>query len=99
VLATITPVNPLYSTAQRDAFYDQTNLGIKALAREENIVLADLSADFKAAGNLSALFDDDVHPNDAGYQVMAQGWFKAITRARSAAASSSPRFGWHPSAP
>ena len=42
----------------------------------------------------AALFDDDVHPNDAGYQVMAQGWFKAITRARSAAASSSPRFGF-----
>jgi lysophospholipase L1-like esterase len=95
VLATITPVNPLYSTAARDAFYDQTNVGIKALAREENIVLADLSADFKAAGNLSTLFADDVHPNDAGYQVMAQGWFKAITRARSAAASSSPRFGFH----
>jgi hypothetical protein len=35
-----------------------------------------------------------VHPNDAGYQVLAQGWFKAITRARSAAASSSPRFGF-----
>jgi len=99
VLATITPVNPVYSTASRDAFYDQTNVGIKALAREQNIVLADLNADFKAAGNLGALFADDVHPNDAGYQVMAQGWFKAITRARSAAASSSPRFGWHPSAP
>jgi len=99
VLATITPVNPLSTTPSRDAFYDQTNVGIKALAREENIVLADLNADFKAAGNLSALFADDVHPNDAGYQVMAQGWFKAITRARSAAASSSPRFGWHPSAP
>jgi lysophospholipase L1-like esterase len=99
VLATVTPVNPLYSTAARDAFYDQTNAGIKALAREENIVLADLNAEFKAAGSLSALFDDDVHPNDAGYQVMAQGWFKAITRARSAAASSSRRFGWHPSAP
>ncbi len=96
MLATITPVNPLYSTAARDAFYDQTNVGIKALAREENIVLADLNADFKAAGNLSALFADDVHPNDAGYQVMAQGWFKAITRARSAAASSSPRFGLAP---
>jgi lysophospholipase L1-like esterase len=99
VLATITPVNPLYSTSARDAFYDQTNVMIKALAQQESIVLADLNADFKAAGNLSALFDDDVHPNDAGYQVMAQGWFKAITRARSAAASSSPRFGWHPSAP
>jgi lysophospholipase L1-like esterase len=99
VLATITPVNPRYSTPARDAFYDQTNTRIKALAREQNVVLADLDADFKAAGNLSGLFDDDVHPNDAGYQVMAQGWFKAITRARSAAASSARRFGWHPSAP
>jgi lysophospholipase L1-like esterase len=94
VLATITPVNPKYSTAARDAFYDQTNVGIRALAQQENIALADLNADFKAAGNLSSLFDDDVHPNDAGYQVMAQGWFKAITRARSAAASASPRFGF-----
>jgi lysophospholipase L1-like esterase len=94
VLATITPANPKYSTAARDAFYDQTNARIKALARERNVLLADLDAEFKAAGNLSALFDDDVHPNDAGYQVMAQGWFKAITRARSAAASSARRFGF-----
>ena len=94
MLGTITPVNPLYSTPARDAFYDQTNVLIKALAREENVALADLNADFKAAGSLSALFTDDVHPNDAGYQVLAQGWFKAVTRARSAAASSSPRFGF-----
>jgi lysophospholipase L1-like esterase len=94
VLATILPANPAYSTPSRDAFYDETNVRIKALAQQENVTLADLSADFKAAGNLSALFDDDVHPNDAGYQVMAQGWFKAITRARSAAASASPRFGF-----
>ena len=94
VLATITPVNPSLSTPARDAFYDQTNARIKALALEQKVTLADLNADFKSAGNLSALFADDVHPNDAGYQVMAQGWFKAITRARSAAASSSPRFGF-----
>ena len=94
VLATILPVNPTYSTPSRDAFYEETNVRIKALAREQNVALADLNADFKAAGNLSALFADDVHPNDAGYQVLAQGWFKAITRARSAAASSSPRFGF-----
>jgi lysophospholipase L1-like esterase len=93
VLATITPVNPQYSTPARDAFYNQTNVLIKALAQKKNVVLADLDAEFKAAGSLSTLFDDDVHPNDAGYQVLAQGWFKAITRARSAAASSSPRFG------
>jgi lysophospholipase L1-like esterase len=94
VLATILPVNPAYSTPSRDAFYEATNVRIKALAQEENVTLADLNADFKAAGNQSALFDDDVHPNDAGYQVLAQGWFKAVTRARSAAASASPRFGF-----
>jgi lysophospholipase L1-like esterase len=94
VLATIIPANPRYSNAARDAFNDQTNVMIKQLAQQENIICADLSADFKAAGDLTALFSDNVHPNDAGYQVMAQGWFKAITRARSAAASSSRKFGF-----
>ena len=96
VLATIIPGNPAKVPPGRNAWYDEMNVRIKALAQEQKITLADLNADFKAAGNLSALFSDDVHPNDAGYQVMAQGWFKAITRARSAAASSSPRFGFSP---
>jgi acyl-CoA thioesterase-1 len=94
VLATIIPVNPNLAPAGRNAWFDEMNVRIKALAQEQNVTLADLNADFKAAGNLSSLFADDVHPNDAGYQVMAQGWFKAITRARSAASSSSPRFGF-----
>jgi lysophospholipase L1-like esterase len=94
VLATIIPGNPARVPAGRNAWYDDMNVRIKALAQQENVTLADLNADFKAASNLSVLFDDDVHPNDAGYQVMAQGWFKAITRARSAAASASPRFGF-----
>jgi lysophospholipase L1-like esterase len=94
VLATIIPVNPALAPASRNAWYDETNVGIRALAREQDVLLADLSADFKAAANLPSLYFDDVHPNDAGYQLMAQGWFRAITRARSAAASSSPRFGF-----
>jgi len=94
VLATIIPGNPALVPAGRNAWYDDMNVRIKALAREQNVTLADLNAEFKAAGSLSALYADDVHPNDAGYQVMAQGWFKAITRARSAAASSSRRFGF-----
>jgi lysophospholipase L1-like esterase len=94
VLATIIPSNPALSPAGRNTWYDEMNVRIKALAQEQKVTLADLNADFKASGSLSALFADDVHPNDAGYQVMAQGWFKAITRARSAAASSSPRFGF-----
>ena len=67
---------------------------IKALARQQNVAVADLNAEFKAAGNLPSLFDDDVHPNDAGYQVLAQGWMKGITGARSATASSRRRFGF-----
>ena len=94
VLATIIPVNPNLAPAGRNAWYDEMNVRIKALAQEQGITLADLNADFKAAGNLPALFADDVHPNDAGYQVLAQGWFRAITRARSAALSSSRRFGF-----
>ena len=94
VLATIIPANPAMAPAGRNAWYDDMNVRIKALAQEQKVALADLNADFKAAGSLPALFADDVHPNDAGYQVMAQGWWKAITRARSAAASSSPRFGF-----
>jgi lysophospholipase L1-like esterase len=94
VLATILPVNPSLAPAGRNAWYDDMNGRIKALAQEQRVTLADLNAEFKAAGSLPALFADDVHPNDAGYQVLAQGWFKAITRARSAAASSSPRFGF-----
>jgi lysophospholipase L1-like esterase len=98
VLATIIPANPAMAPAGRNSWYDEMNARIKTLAREEQVTLADLNADFKAAGSLPALFADDVHPNDAGYQVLAQGWFRAITRARSAAASSSPRFGFalHP---
>jgi lysophospholipase L1-like esterase len=94
VLATIIPGNPNLVPAGRNAWYDEMNVRIKALAQQERITLADLNAEMKAAGSLSALFADDVHPNDAGYQVLAQGWFKAVTRARSAAASSSPRFGF-----
>jgi lysophospholipase L1-like esterase len=94
VLATIIPGNPARVPAGRNTWYDDMNVRIKALAQEQKVTLADLNADFKAASSLSALFDDDVHPNDAGYQVMAQGWFKAVTRARSAAASASPRFGF-----
>jgi lysophospholipase L1-like esterase len=93
VLATIIPANPALAPAGRNEWFDETNVGIRTLAQQEGIILADLNADFKAAGNLPGLFSDDVHPNDAGYDVMAQGWFKAITRARSAAASSR-RFGF-----
>ncbi|HXK12563.1 MAG TPA: GDSL-type esterase/lipase family protein [Vicinamibacteria bacterium] len=98
VVATIIPGNPALVPPGRNTWYDQMNVGIKAMAQNEQVLVADLNAEFKAASNPASLYSDQVHPNDAGYQVMAQGWFKAITRARSAAASSSRRFGFsfHP---
>ena len=73
------------------------NVAIKALAQQEQVLLCDMNAEFKAQPDLASLYFDDVHPNDAGYQVMAQAWFKAITRGRAAAASAArPRFGFSP---
>lgn len=65
---------------------------IKVLATEENALLADTEAAFRAAGDLSKLFSDDVHPNDAGYQVVAQASFRAITGRAAASAALGPHF-------
>jgi lysophospholipase L1-like esterase len=95
VLATIPPVNPAMTPAGRNRWYDDMNVMIKALAQQQQVVLCDMNAEFKAQPNLAALYADDIHPNDAGYQVMAQAWFKAITRGRAQAASAArPHFGF-----
>ena len=95
VLATLPPVNPDKTPAGRNRWYDDMNVQIRALAQQKQVLLCDMNAEFKAQPNLAGLFADDVHPNDAGYQVMAQAWFKAITRGRAQAASTSgPRFGF-----
>jgi lysophospholipase L1-like esterase len=91
VVGTLLPANPALNPG-RNTWIDQTNAKIKAFAQQRGILLADLNAEFRNAGvPLSSLFADDIHPNDSGYQVLAQGWFKAITRARSAAASARAR--------
>ncbi len=90
VLGTIPPVNPSRN-ASRNVYIDQMNVLIKNLAREQGALVADLNAEFKAqGGDLSRYFVDDVHFNDAGYDVMARGWLKYLTQARSAAVSSVP---------
>jgi lysophospholipase L1-like esterase len=89
VLGTIPPVNPALAPAGRNAWIDQMNTRIKAMAQQRQVLLADVNAAFKAnSAGLASLFADDVHPNDAGYQMLAQAWFGAITRARSASSSS-----------
>ena len=92
VLGTILPVNPNLAPAGRNDWIDQMNGKIRTLAQQRQVLLADVNAEFKNAGTpLPSLFFDDIHPNDSGYQVLAQAWFKAITRGRSAPATSSRR--------
>jgi lysophospholipase L1-like esterase len=101
VLATLIPTNPAVNPSE-NLWINQINPGIKALASQEGALLADLNAVFLAqGGDLSRFFVEgtlgDVHPNDLGYDLMAQGFFKALTQARSATASGvsfSPYFGF-----
>ena len=88
VLGTLLPVNPALAPEGRNLWVDEMNDLIRGLASEQGAVLADVNAAFRAQGDLSSLFADDVHPNDAGYEVLAEAWFGAITGSRSAAASS-----------
>lgn len=84
VLATVIPVNEGYDERvppQRNEYVAAQDRLIRDLAPQEGALLVDLEAAFyRAAGNdLSQLFSDHVHPNDRGYEVMANEFFKALT--------------------
>jgi lysophospholipase L1-like esterase len=83
-IATITPANPAIND-DRNRWITAINTGIKAMAAQEGAFLVDLYQAFQnQGGDLSRLFEDDVHPNAAGYDVMANAWFEAIAHGRAA---------------
>jgi lysophospholipase L1-like esterase len=88
LLGTIIPGNPIYLETQpaRNEWVAAMDARIRDLARTEGAVLVDLEAAFLRAPGLPALFSDHVHPNDAGYEVMAQAFFEALTRPPTTAA-------------
>ncbi len=82
VLGTIPPANPAYAdrnAAARNVWVNDMNELVRTMAAEERVLIADIHADFTAQPSLESLFVDHVHPNDAGYQLMARTWFRAIT--------------------
>lgn len=81
-LATIIPTNPTLTPQGRNDWVDATNTQIKAMAAAEGAFLVDLNQAFKNQPSLPALFDDHVHPNAAGYELIAQGFFEAIAHGR-----------------
>ena len=87
VVSTIIPANPDQNPPERNQWVAAMNERIKALAREQGAALADSYAAFTKAGNLSTLFDGQVHPNDAGYQLIAGAFFIAIARPPAASSS------------
>jgi lysophospholipase L1-like esterase len=81
-VATIPPVNPLLQPQGRNDWIDAVNAQIEDMAREEGAFLVDLNQAFKNQPSLPALFDDHIHPNAAGYEVIANGFFEAIAHGR-----------------
>jgi len=84
VLATIIPVNEGYSNTVppiRNEFVAEQDRRIRQICVQTGALLADIEPAFYKAygGDLRPLFTDHVHPNDRGYQIMAEEFFKALT--------------------
>jgi lysophospholipase L1-like esterase len=84
-VATLPPVNPALNPAGRNDWIRAINDAIRAMAREEGAFLVDMHAAFTRQPSLPALFDDHVHPNEAGRRLVAETFFEAIAHGRSGA--------------
>jgi len=99
ILGTIPPVNPAFldrGAAERNIWVTRMNDLVRAMAREEGVVIAEIHGDLVDQPSLPDLFADHVHPNDAGYQIIARSWWNAITSPATAASAQSrvPGFGF-----
>ncbi len=86
VLATIPPANQGFdhrSPPERNEWVAGINEEVRALAREEGALSVDLHAAFVARPSLRPLFTDHVHPSAAGFELIADSFFAALTAARS----------------
>lgn len=92
VLATLIPGNPAAYNQQpeRNMWVALMDTRIREMAQSERVVVADLEAAFLRTPNMPALYTDHVHPNDAGYEVMAQAFFEAIVHPPASAAGFDP---------
>ena len=87
VLATIIPTNTDFNPFVpqiRNDWLELMNASIREMAKQENCVVADMWVAFFQVREIGDLYFDHVHPNDAGYKIMADTFFAALTRARGA---------------
>jgi lysophospholipase L1-like esterase len=83
IVGTIPPVNPQYADRQpteRNDWVRRMNELIRQMAAQERAQVAEIHGDFMRQPSLPPLFFDFLHPNDAGYQVIQQAFFRAITQ-------------------
>ncbi|PYQ54872.1 MAG: hypothetical protein DMF78_04145, partial [Acidobacteria bacterium] len=80
VLSTIIPGDPTsIQQPDRNDWVAAQDDRIRALAKSEGVPLADPQALFVKDPNFAHLYVDHVHPNDAGYELIATAFFNAIT--------------------
>jgi lysophospholipase L1-like esterase len=95
ILGTIIPVNPDFADKQpteRNDWVKRMNDQIRALAKTERVAVADIHAAYLRQPSLSALYTDFLHPNEAGYALMAQEFLRGITQPLAASGSSRRSF-------
>jgi lysophospholipase L1-like esterase len=87
VVATLTPPNTRRAPSQRYQWVLSANALIRSMAHNRAALLVDVGQAFIQTGRPNDYFWDDVHPNDAGYALMADTFFTALTRGRLDAAA------------
>jgi lysophospholipase L1-like esterase len=88
VLSTIIPGDPKsLQQPDRNEWVASQDEKIRSLAREMNVPLADPQELFVKSPNFDNLFVDHVHPNNSGYELIAQAFFTAITTPLAASAT------------
>lgn len=90
ILATIIPSNTGFNAfvpLERNEWLELINALVREMANQEGAVVADMWQAFFQVGDIEPLFFDHVHPNEAGYRIIADTFFEAITRARAAPSS------------
>jgi lysophospholipase L1-like esterase len=79
ILSTIIPANPNAALQpERNQWVATQNVKIRALAKELSIPLADPEPLFTKDPNFDRLYFDHVHPNNSGYDHIAEAFFQAI---------------------
>jgi lysophospholipase L1-like esterase len=83
IVGTIPPVNPQFTDrnpTERNDWVRRMNELIRPMAASERAPVAEIHGDFLKQPSLPALFYDFLHPNDQGYHLITQAFFRAITQ-------------------